>query len=108
MESLVRYLRKTADRKPKRSMLNACVMGMRCGVLSDLAAITVWNTLVRMIEEYTTEIWGTAKMLNAEKIQQTMGRRILGLRENPDNKIARGELGWWKLSTRRDLLRPRF
>ena len=37
-----------------------------------------------------------------------MGRRILGLRENANNEVIYGELGWWTLRTRRDLLRLRY
>ena len=51
---------------------------------------------------------GTEKWHEAEKIQRQMGRRILGLRKNSNNEVVYGELGWWRLKTRRDLLRLRF
>ena len=86
----------------------ACAMGMRSGVLSVAAAIKIWNTLVRSVLEYGAEVWGTEKWEDAEKIQRKMGRRILGIRENANNEVVYGELGWWRLSTRRDLLRLRY
>lgn len=53
-------------------------------------------------------MWGPEKWEEAEKVQRRMGRRILGLRENVNNEVVYGELGWWTLRTRRDLLRLRY
>ena len=37
-----------------------------------------------------------------------MGKRILGLKESTNNEIVLGELGWWKMKTRRDMIRLRY
>ena len=65
-------------------------------------------TLVRPILEYGAEVWGGEKWEEAEKLQREMGKRILGLKESTNNEVVLGELGWWKMKTRRDMIRLRY
>ena len=37
-----------------------------------------------------------------------MGKRILGLFKYTNNEVIQGELGWWTLKSRREMLRLRF
>ena len=41
-------------------------------------------------------------------MQREMGKRILGLKESTNNEVVLGELGWWRMKTRRDMLRLRY
>ena len=83
-------------------------MGIRSGNLTVAAALKIWNMLVRPLLEYGAEIWGPEKWEDAEKLQRNMGRRILGVRQNVNNEVVYGELGWWTLKTRRNVLRLRY
>merc|ERR1711954_220631 len=51
---------------------------------------------------------GGGKWEAAETLQRQIGRFILGHRRNSNNCAVLGELGWWKLEERRDLLRLNF
>jgi hypothetical protein len=77
-------------------------------MLSVKAAEKVWKALVRPKVEYGAEIWGGGDWEEGEKLQRNMGKRILGLKESPTNEAVRGELGWWSLKARRDMMRLRF
>ena len=44
----------------------------------------------------------------AEKLQRDMGKRILGLMGSTNNEVIQGELGWWTMKARRDMLRLRY
>ena len=37
-----------------------------------------------------------------------MAKRILGLKESTNNEVVLGELGWWKLKSRRDMIILRY
>ena len=69
---------------------------------------TLWTALVRPILEYGAEVWGFKKWEGAEKIQKRMGRFILGHRWNSSIDAMKGELEWWSLQERRDLLRMKY
>ena len=83
-------------------------MGIRSGYLSVEAAVKTWKILVRPLVEYDSEIWGVETWREAETLQRNMGRRILGLKRSTNNEVVYGELGWWPLRARRDLLRLRY
>ena len=83
-------------------------MGVNSGMLSVKAAEKVWKALVRPKVEYGAEIWGGGDWEEGEKLQRNMGKRILGLKESTTNEAVRGELGWWSLKARRDMMRLRF
>ncbi len=44
----------------------------------------------------------------AEVVQREMGRMILRCSSKMANEVVMGELGWWRLKGRRDLLRLKF
>ena len=91
--------------KAERNMSAAWGMGMRGGNLSVKAGVGLWKALVRPILEYAAEIWGDGEWEEAEKVQREMGRRILGVLEKTTNEAVLGDLGWWQLKARRDMLR---
>ena len=62
----------------------------------------------RPMMEYGAEVWGDCVWNEAERIQTKMGKRILGCREKTADDVVRGELGWWKMRGRRDMLRLRY
>ena len=83
-------------------------MGINSGMLSVKAADKVWKALVRPIVEYGAEIWGGGDWEDGEKLQRSMGKRILGLKESTTNEVVRGEMGWWSMKARRDMIRLRY
>lgn len=92
-----------------RSQLNKVyAMGMRNDVLTVKAAVNAWCALVRPSVEYGAEIWGHQVWRDGESILHEMGRRILRCNRNTSKEVIRGELGWWTLKGRRDLLRLRY
>ncbi len=64
--------------------------------------------MVRPNVEYATEIWVYGKWQEAERLQLEIGRFIPGHRFNSNDDSVIGELGWWKLQERRDLLRLKY
>ena len=83
-------------------------MGVNSGILSVKAAKKVSKALVRPIVEYGAEIWGGGDWEDGEKLQRNMGKRILGLKESTTNEAVRGEMGWWSMKARRDMMRLRY
>ena len=51
---------------------------------------------------------GREKWEEAEKLQREMGKRILRLKVSTNNEVVLGELGWWKMKARRDMIRLRY
>jgi hypothetical protein len=83
-------------------------MGMYNGHLSVKASINVYEALVRSILEYGAQIWGDEEFEEGEKIQREMGRRILRCHGKTSNAAVLGELGWWKLRTRREFIKLKY
>jgi hypothetical protein len=94
--------------KARKRMIVTQAMGIKSGYLSVRAASNIWEALVRPILEYGAEVWGEDKWEEAEKLQREMGRRILKCSETTANEVVLGELGWWPLEARRDLLRLKY
>ena len=94
--------------KAEKNMCASCAMGMRTGHLSVKASVGIWKTLVRPILEYAAEVWGEKNWEEAEKLQRKMGRRILGMKDKTSNEAVLGDLGWWPLKARRDMIRLRY
>ena len=76
---------------------------MYSGHLSVKASINLYEALVRSVLEYGAEVWGDEQWEEGEKIQREMGRRLLRCHSKTANEVVLGELGWWRLRTRRDL-----
>jgi hypothetical protein len=70
--------------------------------------LRIWKTMVRPMMEYAAEVWGDCVWGEAEKIQIQMGKRILGCRQKTADDVILGELGWWRMRGRRDMLRLRY
>ena len=94
--------------KAEKAMSAAWGMGLRGGSLSVKAAEGVWKALVSPILEYGAEIWGDKKWKDGAQIQKKMGKRILQLKKTTADEVVLGELGWWPLKARRDMLRLRY
>ena len=71
-------------------------------------AIGLWKALVLPILEYAAEIWGDRKWEEAEILQRTIAKRILGVYKRTSNEAVLGDLGWWPLKARRDMIRLRY
>jgi hypothetical protein len=83
-------------------------MGMRNGSLSVAASINLYEALVRSILEYGAEVAAPTQWKEAEKIQREMARRILRCHGKTTNEAVLGELGWWRLQTRRDYIKLKY
>ena len=94
--------------KARKNMVSSWSMGIQSGLMSVGAAIGVWKALVRPVLEYGVEVWGDEKWEEAEKIQREMGRRIMGVKSFTNNEVVLGDLGWWRMKARRDLLKLKF
>jgi hypothetical protein len=79
-------------------------MGHRPGLISPLAAKGLWETLVRPVLEYGSEV-DSGKWEDAELLQRMAGRMCLGVGTTIPNTVVRGELGWWTIRARREYLR---
>jgi hypothetical protein len=76
-----------------------------------MAAINVWKALIRPVLEYAAEVvdYGdNGEWKEADRIQLSMAKRILGVPPTTADAAVRGELGWWTLKGRRDMLRLRY
>ena len=78
-------------------------MGLNSGDLSVKASVNLWESLVRSIVEYASQIWGDEVWEEGEKLQAEMGRRILRCSPYATKAGIRGDLGFWTLRGRRDL-----
>ena len=94
--------------KAERNMRKAMGMGSKTKHLSAKAAIGLWKALVRPVLEYGAEIWGESSWKESEILQRTMAKRILGMSEKATNEAVLGDLGWWPLKARRDMIRLRY
>ena len=94
--------------KSERNMRAAMGMGTRTKHLSVKAAVGIWKAVVRPVLEYAAEIWGDKDWKEAEILQRTMAKRILGMKERASNEAVLGDLGWWPLKARRDMIRLRY
>jgi hypothetical protein len=94
--------------KAKRNMTQALAMGIRGGFMSVRLARIIWMSLVRSVIEYGNEIWGESEVVEFEKIQLQMGKRILRCGSRTSEEVVRGELGWERQRARADEMRLRY
>src|ERR1700733_13033813 len=78
-------------------------MGMSTGYLSVKASLNLWDSLVRSVLDFGSEVWGDEAWKEAEQQQVEMGRRILRCPANTTTVAIRGELGLQTMRSRRDL-----
>ena len=74
------------------------------GWLSPLASKGLWETMVRPVVEYGSEV-DSGRWIEVEKMQKMVGRMCLGVNKNIPDVVVRGELGWWSVRARREYLR---
>jgi hypothetical protein len=86
--------------KARKNLSKMWHMGIASGHLSVKASINLFESLVRSVVEYGSEIIEDIKWEEGEKIQREIGRRILRCSGKTTNEVVMGELGWWRLSTR--------
>ena len=68
----------------------------------------LWTSMIRPILEYGAEVWGGGRWIEAEQIMRKVGKTLLGLPRTANNEVVQGELGWWSMESRRDLLRLKY
>jgi hypothetical protein len=95
-------------KKARRRMMQVWAIGMRKGELPVKDCCRVWKALVRPLLEYGAVIWGDVKWREAEQVQREMGKMILRCSSKMANEVVQGELGWWSLKGRRDMLRLKY
>jgi len=83
-------------------------MGMRYRSLTVKASINLYEALVRSVLEYGAAVWTNKEWKEGERVQREMGRRILRCHGKTTNEAVLGELGWWKLQTRRAFLKLKY
>ena len=94
--------------KAKASLSRVWRMGMRYGSLSVKACVNLYEALVRSVLEYGVVVWNSVEWDEGERIQREMGRRILRCHGKTTNEAVLGELGWWRLRTRREFLKLKY
>ena len=92
----------------RRCRAKAWGMGMGSNRLSVQASVNIWEGVVRQNLEYGAQVWGEGKWVEAEKLACGVAKSILNCSKKTPDVAARGELGWWKLETRRDYLKLKF
>jgi hypothetical protein len=73
--------------------------------------IKLWQGLIRPVLEFGAEVWPSESnhvWKEAQQLQQKIAKRILQCNSTTTNEAVLGELGWWKLETRRDLIRLKY
>jgi hypothetical protein len=70
--------------------------------------MNIWNSLARPTIEYGSEILFNELFKEAEICQHYFGKRLLELKQSTNNAFIRGELGFWRLKSRRCMLALRY
>jgi endonuclease/exonuclease/phosphatase family metal-dependent hydrolase len=100
--------KETRDRlkaKARSALSYALSMANTAEILSVESGSEVWMTLIRPILEYGAEVWSDTKWEEGERLQKLAAKRILRCSMNTTDEAVLGDLGWWRLKTRRDYLR---
>jgi len=105
--SFVDFKRRIKE-KARRNVSRIWSMGMSDGSLSVKASINLYQALVRSVLEYGCVVWGDEEWEEGERVQREIGRRILRCSGKTTNEAVLGELGWWRLRTRRDFARLKY
>jgi hypothetical protein len=78
-------------------------------ILTIEFGIDIWQTLIRPILEYGCEVWSDdMDWVEAERLQLFVARRILRCTATTTNEAVLGELGWWTMRARRDMIRLNY
>ena len=76
--------------------------------LSVATGIKLWEAMIRPTLEYAVEVWDGGTWPQAEQIQYTVGRTLLGLYRHTTREVVRGELGWMTMQARREIKLLKF
>ena len=68
----------------------------------------IWDSLVRPILEYGSEIWGFKEWPEAEILHRNYGRFLLGHYRNSTKGSIYGDLGWIDMHTRSNIIKLRY
>ena len=101
-------VKKKLYKKAMFNFKNAQRMGIYDGTVAVPTGATAWKSLVRVMVEYSTCVWGEGEWKEVEVMQMSFGRQLLRVQTSTANWVVRAELGWVRMSTRRDLLRLLF
>jgi hypothetical protein len=94
--------------KARAKVASAFGMANCAHVLNVEFGIQLWKSIVRPILEYGCEIWGDSTWKQGEELQKLVAKRILRCPMNVADEAALGELGFWTLKARSDMLRLRY
>ena len=94
--------------KARAKVASAFGMANCAHVLNVEFGIQLWKSIVRPILEYGCEIWGDSTWKQGEELQKLVAKRILRCPMNMADEAALGELGFWTLKARSDMLRLRY
>ena len=72
------------------------------------AGLNLHEALVRSVLEYGAVVGKSAGWEGTERVQREIGRRILRCHGKTTNEAVLGELGWWRLQTRREFLKLKY
>jgi hypothetical protein len=100
--------RKRVVAKARGNVSRVWRMGMQYGSLSVKAGVNLHEALVRSVLEYGAVVGKSAGWEGAERVQREIGRRILRCHGKTTNEAVLGELGWWRLQTRREFLKLKY
>jgi hypothetical protein len=104
--------KKTKERffaKARAKASAAFSMANASEILNVEFGVNIWQTLIRPSLEYGCEVWSEdAEWVDAERLQLFVAKRILRCSTNTSNEAVLGELGWWTMKARRDMLRMRY
>jgi hypothetical protein len=94
--------------KARAKVASAFGMANCAELLNVDFGVQLWRTLIRPILEYGVEVWGDDEWKEGEALQRMVAKRILKCAESTSDEAVLGELGWWRLKARADMLRLRF
>ena len=100
--------RRMIEKRARKGFWTAVNMGVEGGWMNVDNAVMVWNCQVRSILEYGAEVLHFPNWKDPELLARKMGKCILGVRQSTVNEVVQGELGWWSMEGRRQLLRLKY
>jgi hypothetical protein len=95
-------------RAAKRASYAVSGMGLHSGKMRVALGVQLYKALVRPLLEYCAEVSSVSAWPQAERLQTSMMRRILGAPMSTSAAAMRGELGWKSMEARFQMLRVGF
>jgi hypothetical protein len=94
--------------KARAKFAKAFGMANSTRLLNVEFGVQLWKALIRPVLEYGCEVWADDKWEQGEQLQRMAAKRILRCTVSTTDEAVLGELGWWTLKARSDMLRLRF